>query len=86
MREGDGQGLLLEKNKMGAHKPIGQNVLARGRSSLSNASGRFEKLQAEDFDDGWGRDEGDGAPKLEASLTAEAAKTILARNEGPDLG
>lgn len=77
---------MLEKNKMGTNKPIGQDVLARGRSSRSNASGRFEKLQAEDFDDGWGRDEGDEVPKLEASLTAEAAKTILSRNESPDLG
>jgi DNA repair photolyase len=77
---------LTEKNKMGTNSSIGQDALARGRSSRSNASGRFERLQTEDFDDGWDRDEGDGAPKLEASLTAEAAKTILARNESPDLG
>ena len=77
---------MPEKNKMATSASIGQDVLARGRSSRSNTSGRFEGLQTEDFDDGWDRDEGDGAPKLEASLTAEAAKTILSRNESPDLG
>jgi DNA repair photolyase len=75
---------LAKKNKMGTRISIGQDALARGRSSRSNASGRFETLRTEGFDDGWDRDE--GAPTLEATLTAEAARTILSRNESPDLG
>ena len=33
-------------------------ILALGRSSRSNASGRFEPVQTEKFDDGWGELEG----------------------------
>ena len=40
----------------------------KGRGALSNASGRFERLVREDFDDGWddGRDDGRDDPRAEA--------------------
>ncbi len=53
-------------------------VLARGRSSRSNASGRFEAVQAEKFDDGWGEheaeesragDDADGRPSEDHPVT-----------------
>ncbi len=58
---------------------------ARGRGARSNQSGRFESLQREDFDDGW--TERDGQPaKLDTTLTPEAARKIITRNDSPDIG
>ena len=72
----------------------------KGRGALSNASGRFEQVAREDFDDGWddGRAEGreDGGdrdpdlhdvppPKLRTTLTPDASRTIIAWNDSPDL-
>jgi DNA repair photolyase len=50
---------------------------------VSNASGRYESLIHEGFDDGWAPDE--AAPPLRTSLTAEAARAIITRNESPDI-
>ncbi len=55
----------------------------RGRGAVSNASGRYESLIHEGFDDGWAPDE--AAPPLRTSLTAEAARAIITRNESPDI-
>ena len=57
----------------------------RGRGALSNASGRFEAFTRETFDDGWTSDDAP-APKLRTTLTAEAARTIITRNDSPDIG
>ena len=58
---------------------------SHGRGAQSNASGRFESLAHEAFDDGW--TELDEAPKkLKTTLTAEKARTIIARNDSPDIG
>ncbi len=57
----------------------------RGRGARSNASGRYEPLAREAFDDGW--TERDEAPRpLRTVLTAERARTILTRNDSPDVG
>jgi DNA repair photolyase len=57
----------------------------RGRGARSNRSGRFEADQREDFDDGWA--EGEPAPpRRDTTLTAEAARVILTRNDSPDIG
>ena len=56
-----------------------------GRGAQSNASGRYESLAREAFDDGW--TELDAAPeKLKTTLTAEKARTIISRNDSPDIG
>jgi DNA repair photolyase len=55
----------------------------RGRGAASNASGRYESLVAESFDDGWPPDE--AAPALRTTLTAEAARAIITRNDSPDI-
>ena len=58
---------------------------ARGRAAKSNRSGRFETRQREAFDDGWGED--DDAPKqLTTTVMAENARTIIAKNDSPDIG
>ena len=55
----------------------------RGRGAASNASGRFELLRREDFDDGWEPDEAP-AP-FETEVTPERARSIIARNQSPDI-
>jgi DNA repair photolyase len=55
----------------------------RGRGAASNASGRYESLVQESFDDGWPPDE--AAPPLRTTLTAEAARAIITRNDSPDI-
>jgi DNA repair photolyase len=57
----------------------------RGRGAQSNATGRFEALVREAFDDGWTAD--DAAPaQLKTVVTPERSKTIIARNDSPDVG
>ncbi len=56
----------------------------RGRGARSNATGRFESLSLEAFDDGWTAD--DEEPKqLTTELTAERAKKIITTNDSPDI-
>jgi DNA repair photolyase len=55
----------------------------RGRGAASNVSGRFETVQREEIDDGWERDEAP-AP-LETEITLERPRTIITRNESPDV-
>jgi DNA repair photolyase len=60
-------------------------ISARGRGAVSNASGRFERLSAAAFDDGWTGDDAAPAP-LRTTLTAETARSIITRNDSPDVG
>lgn len=56
----------------------------RGRGALSNAAGRFEPHSRERFDDGWlGLDD---LPPFRTSVTVERARTIINRNDSPDVG
>jgi DNA repair photolyase len=55
----------------------------RGRGALSNASGRFEKETRCDANDGW--DLPEDLPPLRTQLTRESAKTIVTRNDSPDI-
>jgi len=57
----------------------------RGRGAQSNATGRFESLVREAFDDGWTSDDEKPAP-LRTQVTPERAKTIITRNDSPDVG
>ena len=56
---------------------------SRGRGSHSNIVGRFEPSLREAFDDGWARD--DEIPGLKTEVTLERPRTIIARNESPDI-
>jgi DNA repair photolyase len=59
----------------------------KGRGAASNATGRFESEQRTAFDDGWGvgGDEPEPLP-LTTRLTVDATRTIIARNNSPDIG
>jgi len=50
---------------------------------LSNASGRFEKETRFHDDDGW--DLSEDLPPLRTQVTREPAKTIITRNDSPDI-
>jgi DNA repair photolyase len=55
----------------------------RGRGTVSNASGRFEPLARVTFDDGWqGSDE---LPPFKTTVTADATRKIITRNDSPDI-
>ena len=57
---------------------------AKGRGAQSNASGRYESLAREAFDDGWPAEDEAPAP-LRTTLTAEKARVILTTNDSPDI-
>lgn len=56
----------------------------RGRGAAINPTGRFEREQRVDFDDGWG--DLDELPPFRTTVTIEKPKTIVTRNASPDLG
>lgn len=62
-----------------------QQITVRGRGARSNASGRFESQTREAFDDGWTLEDPQPA-QLRTTLTAEKARTIIAKNDSPDVG
>src|ERR1700691_357210 len=65
----------------------------RGRGTLSNASGRFEPLARVAFDDGWQSLGGQGfdgqgfdeLPPFKTTVTVDATRKIIARNDSPDI-
>src|SRR5262249_40117223 len=57
----------------------------KGLGAASNASGRSEAERRAAFDDGWGSaDEEPARPPT--TLTVDATRTIIARNDSPDIG
>jgi len=65
-------------------------MLRRGRGATDNLQGRYEVGQRQAYDDGWG-DESDAgaqagvAPALRTEVYEEHAKSILSRNQSPDI-
>lgn len=57
----------------------------KGRGAVGNPSGRFEPETREIFDDGWDLEESD-PPRLETTLSVDRARTVITRNQSPDLG
>src|ERR1700674_1552588 len=55
----------------------------RGRGAQSNASGRFEPLARLAFDDGW--QSLDDLPPFQTTVTVDATRKIITRNESPDI-
>jgi DNA repair photolyase len=55
----------------------------RGRGAHSNASGRYESLARIAFDDGWEKLE--DLPPFKTSVTADATRKIITRNDSPDI-
>jgi len=62
---------------------VSQAIKTRG--AASNPEGRFESRTREDFDDGWLLDEPE-TPRPDTTVTPEASKSIISRNQSPDIG
>jgi len=58
--------------------------MQRLRGALSQSPGRFETLERAPFDDGWVREE-DEPPPLATTVAVERARSIIARNDSPDV-
>lgn len=57
----------------------------KGRGAVSNATGRYERFRTEAFDDGWDHDGEDVLPPLRTTVTVEKPKSIITRNQSPDI-
>ncbi|AVR97826.1 PA0069 family radical SAM protein [Pseudoduganella armeniaca] len=60
----------------------------KGRGAVANIQGRYEVNGREAFDDGWTDEQthGEDAPRIwRTHVTEEMAKTILSRNQSPDI-
>ncbi len=55
---------------------------ARGRGALSSPASRYAAQRSEPFDDGWQQDP---LPPLQTTVTPDASRTVIARNESPDI-
>ncbi|HEX2548654.1 MAG TPA: PA0069 family radical SAM protein, partial [Gammaproteobacteria bacterium] len=62
-----------------------QNKTIKNRGSFSNPEGRFESEKKESFDDGWNIYEEEPLPTLETTLLIERAKSIITKNDSPDI-
>ncbi|MBU3069828.1 PA0069 family radical SAM protein [Aestuariicella sp. G3-2] len=58
-------------------------ISIKGRGASSNLAGRFEAQLIETVDDGWWQEE--EIPRLKTHVTPERARSILTRNQSPDL-
>ena len=60
-------------------------TLRKGRGAASNRSGRYERYDHAAFDDGWGTID-EEPPPLRTEVRPDASRTVITRNESPDLG
>jgi len=60
----------------------------KGRGAISNPSPRYEPARTERIDDGWGAaqfGEDEEPPRLATTVTIDASRTVIARNDSPDI-
>jgi len=57
----------------------------RGRGAPSNLEGRFEHWTRTAAGDGWTGADGEPRPAMRTQVTSETAKSIIARNDSPDI-
>jgi len=58
----------------------------KGRGAVTNQTNRYERLVAQPVDDGWqGADTEDYLSPLRTALIRDTSKTIIARNNSPDI-
>ena len=67
--------------RLGAATPPAE--ARRGRGATANPSGRYDAVAREHFSDGWAEE---APPPLRTEVTVERARTIVTRNDSPDIG
>lgn len=67
----------------GYDEPYQPYAMQKGRGAVSNEAGRFEPLRRTVFHDGWS--DGNDEKTLKTDVTDEFPKTVIARNQSPDL-
>ncbi len=82
----------MEQNASGF--PFGDDALpdraVKGRGAIGNRPGRFETLRHVALDDGWNagapeQEETPPAPPVVTTLTADTSRSVIARNDSPDI-
>jgi len=72
-----------------AELPKSAPILFKGRGAVANVRGRYEVDVRETFDDGWKtvehESDDDALPPLKTIVSEERAKTILSKNDSPDI-
>ncbi|MBI3513509.1 MAG: PA0069 family radical SAM protein [Proteobacteria bacterium] len=58
----------------------------KGRGAVSNRGSRYDAESRIAVDDGWTGVEDDDLPPLRTTVTPDATRTIIARNDSPDIG
>ena len=71
------------RGKPESHETPGRR--RKGRGALGNPANRFDPREVEPFDDGWGSLEQEELPPLETIVTPETSRTIITRNDSPDI-
>jgi hypothetical protein len=74
---------MVTVSRLQINQDIGHGVW-KGRGTAQNPPNRFERTRVEAFDDGWDLPEEASRPRT--TLVRDATKTIIARNDSPDLG
>ncbi|ATG89935.1 DNA repair photolyase [Methylomonas koyamae] len=67
-----------------AEQSMSKPLIYKGRASISNAAGRFEKQSGQAEDDGWGSLD-DELPPLPTEIVADASKSLITYNDSPDI-
>ncbi|MBM3518772.1 MAG: radical SAM protein, partial [Alphaproteobacteria bacterium] len=74
---------------MRATERAGQSVVTKGRGAVTNRSGRFDlaRVTADNrFEYAVAAAEEEEPPPLATTVTLDASRTVIARNESPDVG
>jgi DNA repair photolyase len=77
--------MFLTADHSAAMDTVTRTTPRKGRGALSNDVGRFEPAERIAVDDGWGSADEEPTP-LATSFTVDSTRTIIARNESPDIG
>ncbi len=77
-----GQSVISRGRDTSADK-LRRDIRNRGRGATLNPSGRFEPVSRHVFDDGW--QTLDELPPFQTHVQAEKPKTIITKNDSPDL-
>jgi DNA repair photolyase len=57
----------------------------KGRGATFDPENRYREHTREAFDDGWAHDDDDEAPPPKTTVTVQRSRTIIARNQSPDV-